>query len=136
MKQAHEGNVLIGGGYPSRLARDPEGGFDLGRAPAIVPESLCDNLRTAIRAVPSVAGLNLIRAWTGIVALTPDQLPLVGEVPTLPGFHVCAGGSGFTLAPVFARFLGETLGGRTSDLATTFDIFSPARFSHLNGFMG
>jgi glycine/D-amino acid oxidase-like deaminating enzyme len=136
MKQSHEGNVLIGGGYPSRLVCDANGEFDLARAPELVPHALRDNLRAAVGAVPSVAELNLIRTWTGMVALTPDQLPIVGEVPQLPGFHVCAGGSGFTLGPVFARYLGETMSGRVSDLAKAFDIFSPARFSHLNGFMG
>jgi sarcosine oxidase, subunit beta len=136
MKQAHDGNVLIGGGYSSRLERRPDGEFDLSRPPALVPDNVRENLRVAARAVPAIADLNLIRSWTGTVALTPDQLPLVGEVPRLPGFHVCAGGSGFTLAPVFARFLADSLGGGPSELAASFQDFSPARFNHLNGFMG
>jgi sarcosine oxidase, subunit beta len=135
MKQAHNGNVLVGGGWPSRLVQKPEGGFDLSRRPILIDESVRGNLRAAVDTVPCTARLSLIRSWTGTVAITADQLPLLGEVPQLPGFYVAAGGSGFTLGPTFARFLARQMGG--SDLQTEiFKIYSPERFQHLNVFMG
>ena len=132
MKQAHSGNVLIGGGWSSTLRKSPTGGFDVSRPPELQLASVQGNLRAAVETVPAVASLNVIRSWTGIVALTADQLPIVGQVA--PGLFVAAGGSGFTLGPTFARLLAAQMtGGRPApELAT----FGPGRFDHLNGFMG
>ncbi|SMF61904.1 NAD(P)/FAD-dependent oxidoreductase [Allosphingosinicella indica] len=133
MKQAHAGNILIGGGWPSRMRQRAEGGFDLSARPEILEASLAGNLRAAIDTVPMVARLNLIRSWTGMTAVSADQLPIAGEVPRLPGFYVAGGGSAFTLGLTIARLLAEAMtGGRAEPL----DILSPARFEHLNGFMG
>jgi len=134
MKQAESGNILIGGGWASRLQR-ADTGFDLSRPATINPEALRANLKAAADTVPGVAALNIIRSWTGIVALTADQLPLVGAVSRVPGLYVAAGGSGFTLGPTFARLLAAEMAGECGgdgELA----LFSPDRFDHLNGFMG
>jgi glycine/D-amino acid oxidase-like deaminating enzyme len=132
MKQTESGNILIGGGWASRLQRSPQG-FDLSRPATIDPEALRANLRAAADTVPGVAALNIIRSWTGIVALTADQLPLVGAVSRVPGLHVAVGGSGFTLGPTFARLLAAQMAGEGGD---ELALFSPDRFDHLNGFMG
>ena len=131
LKQAHAGNVLIGGGWPSRLHAGPHG-FDLSRRPDILPASLAGNLRAAIDVVPMVARLSLIRSWTGVTAITADQLPIVGAVPRVPGLWVAGGGSAFTLGPTFARLLARAIGGGD---APELDIVAPARFEHLNSFM-
>ena len=39
-------------------------------------------------------GGKVLREWTGIVGLTPDENPLVGEVPGKKGLWVCAGFNG------------------------------------------
>jgi sarcosine oxidase subunit beta len=135
MKQAHSGNVLIGGGWASRLAQRPGGGFDLSQPPTLLPEALKANLKAAVDTVPRVAGLNLIRSWTGIVAITADQLPLVGEVPQVPGLYVAAGGSAFTLGPTFARLMSALIQ-RQPHADEPLAMFAPARFGHLNSFMG
>jgi len=133
MKQSHAGNILIGGGWPSLMKLDVNGRFDLDRPADILATSLAGNLAVATRIMPQVADLNLIRSWTGITAITADQSPLVGEVPQAPGVYVAAGGSAFTLGPVFARLLSRVM----MDVAEErLAVFSPARFSHLNSFMG
>lgn len=133
MKQAHAGNLLIGGGWPSRMALDATGRFDLDRPAELIDASLLGNLAVAADVMPRVAGMNLIRSWTGITAVTADQLPLVGAVPQAPGVYVAAGGSAFTLGPTFARLLARRMLDQPED---QLDLFSPARFSHLNSFMG
>jgi glycine/D-amino acid oxidase-like deaminating enzyme len=134
MKQAHSGNILVGGGWSSMLRQAPGGGFDITRPPILRMEAVRANLAAAIDTVPAVAGLNLIRSWTGIVALTADQLPIIGEVSRMPGLFVAAGGSGFTLGPTFARLLAaQMISGRVPE---EIALFSPNRFDHLNGFMG
>lgn len=135
MKQAHDGNVLIGGGWPSRLARG-EDGFDLARAPTVLADSLTGNLAVAAATVPQVGALNLIRTWTGVVAITADQLPLAGAVPGRPGLFVIAGGSGFTLGPTLARAVSaEMLGRSVGDAAEAMALVAPARFAHLNAML-
>lgn len=133
MKQTHAGNILIGGGWPSRLATDDSGAFDLDRRPTIVEASLAGNMRAAIDVAPFVRQLNLIRSWTGVTAISADQLPIVGEVPRLPGCWIACGGSAFTLGPTFARLIADAMGGRAGE---ELQFLSPARFEHLNSFMG
>ena len=132
LKQTHAGNLLIGGGWPSRLAQDASG-FDLSRKATLIPDSLTGNLRAATDVVPAIAGLDLLRSWTGVTAISADQLPIVGEVPRMPGLYVAAGGSAFTLGLTFARLLAGAMSGQP---APELAIVSPARFEHLNGFMG
>jgi len=81
--------------------------------------------------------MNLLRCWTGVTAITADQLPIVGEIPRLPGLFVAAGGSAFTLGPSFARLIARQI--MDQDRAEADDalaVVAPARFEHLNGFMG
>lgn len=133
MKQAHAGNVLIGGGWPSKMALDASGRFDFERPPELLEASLNGNLAVAVDVMPCVAQMNLIRTWTAITAISADQLPLVGPVPQAPGVFVAAGGSAFTLGPIFARLLARRMLDQAED---RLDLFSPARFNHLNSFMG
>lgn len=133
LKQTHAGNLLIGGGWPSRLAQTQDGGFDLWAKAQMIPESLTGNLLAARDVVPGVTRLNLIRSWTGVTAITSDQLPIVGPVPRMPGLWVAAGGSAFTLGLTFARMLADAMTGGDAD---ELSLLSPARFEHLNGFMG
>lgn len=133
LKQTHAGNLLIGGGWPSRLAQTQDGGFDLSAKAQMIPESLTGNLLAARDVVPGVTRLNLIRSWTGVTAITSDQLPIVGPVPRMPGLWVAAGGSAFTLGLTFARMLADAMTGGDAD---ELSLLSPARFEHLNGFMG
>ena len=133
LKQTYAGNILIGGGWPSRLAQAPGGGFDPWAKAMMIPESLTGNLRVAVDTVPDVARLNLIRSWTGITAISADQLPVVGEVPRMPGLWIAAGGSAFTLGLTFARLIADAM---AEGPAPALAPLSPARFEHLNGFMG
>lgn len=133
MKQTHAGNILIGGGWASRLALTADGAFDPGARAEMIEESLAGNLRAAIDTVPDIAALNLIRSWTGVTAVSGDQLPVVGQVPRMPGLWIAGGGSAFTLGPSFARLVAQAIGGRA---APELDFVSPARFDHINSFMG
>lgn len=133
MKQTHTGNVLIGGGWPSRLARTADGAFDPGTRATMIDGSLAGNLRAAVDTVPAIAPLNLIRSWTGVTAVSGDQLPVVGQVPRMPGLWIAGGGSAFTLGPTFAKLVAQAMGGQATP---ELDFVSPSRFDHLNSFMG
>jgi glycine/D-amino acid oxidase-like deaminating enzyme len=47
--------------------------------PAIEMPVLAQMLKRAARYLPSLPGLNAIRAWTGFRAASPDGLPLIGQ---------------------------------------------------------
>ncbi|MRX51632.1 FAD-dependent oxidoreductase [Paracoccus sp. S-4012] len=133
LKQMREGNLLIGGGWSARFER-AEGAFDTLRPPAPRLESIRGNLAAALTVVPALAQRTLLRSWTGIVGVTADQLPLLGEMPEAPGFFVATGGSAFTLGLTYAALLAEMIdAGRTS---MDVSIYAPDRFGHINMFMG
>ena len=132
LKQVSAGNVLVGGGWPSRFSREGSAMTTRRRAQPVV-ENVVENVSLAARLVPALGRLHLLRSWTGITGVTTDQMPLLGEVPEAPGFFVAAGGAAFTYGPTYARLISELiLDGRTS---SAIDLYSPARFSHINDFM-
>lgn len=133
IKQVRDGNVLIGGGWPARFAREPGGRVDFSARPLPVAAHVRGNLAVAADVIPGVRELPWLRTWTGTVGVTSDQLPVLGEVPEAPGFFVAGGGSTFTLGPTCARLISSLMLEGRSPLP--IDLYSPARFSHINGFM-
>lgn len=132
LKQVAAGNVLVGGGWPGRFAANDPATHVPTRAEPVM-QNVVENLALATQLVPAIGRLHLLRSWTGITGVTSDQMPLLGEVPEAPGFYVAAGGAAFTHGPTYARLISELiLTGRTS---SAIDLYSPARFSHVNNFM-
>jgi gamma-glutamylputrescine oxidase len=82
------------------------------------------------RHLPAFAALTPSARWTGIMAYTPDGLPLVGALPGHDRQWVCAGwnGHGLALAPRSATLVCEAaLGTRASgDIPA---MFAPGRFA-------
>jgi glycine/D-amino acid oxidase-like deaminating enzyme len=119
MKQLAAGQVVIGGGWPARLA----GGHG---HPEVEASSLFGNLGLAQHLVPQVGRLRLIRTWAG-VNTTCDGQCILGEAPGLPGLFIAVpGDAGYTLGPLVARMAVARMHGRDAG----FDIarFTPARF--------
>jgi len=74
-----------------------------------------------VRRVPILAEAELMRAWTGLYEMTPDQTGIVSAVPDVSGLYVIAGfsGHGFMHGPIAGQLMAELiLDGR----ATTVDI--------------
>lgn len=129
LKQVRDGNVLIGGGWPSRF-QVAHGRRRTDLPPLVRPETIRDNLAAACAVAPGLRELPLLRTWTGVVGVTVDGNPVVGELESRPGFFVAAGGSGFTLGPVYASLLAELITtGRTS---LDISAFRPSRFDYIN----
>jgi sarcosine oxidase subunit beta len=86
---------------------------------------------TAQRALllfPGLRQVRVLRQWTGLCDVTPDDAPIVGEVPGIRGFYLDVGWgtSGFTAGPGVGRRLAELLAtGRTPEPIKPFSI---ARF--------
>ncbi|MBR0682496.1 FAD-dependent oxidoreductase [Roseomonas eburnea] len=115
-KQGAQGHLLIGGGWPGE--HHPATGATRNRR-----ESIEGNLWVAGRVVPAVAGLSVLRAWTGI-NVHVDRAPILGEAPGCPGLFAAVTSSGFTLGPVAGRMTADAVLGREA-VAPAFSI---ARF--------
>ncbi|WP_192582229.1 NAD(P)/FAD-dependent oxidoreductase [Streptomyces triticiradicis] len=127
--QAPDGSLLLGGLRTTVPGRDE--GIDLpqdGNTPAFSPE-LADRLATALPALlPETTGVPVVRAWSGVMAFTPDRCPLVGAWPGREGLWVMAAfnGHGMPYSQVMPEQLAERiLGGPGAGIPTAFD---PARF--------
>jgi gamma-glutamylputrescine oxidase len=105
-RQRADGSVLVGG-YRN-LALDQEVGFDE-RPTELLQQHLERHLRGLGVREP------VTHRWAGTMGFTPDELPLAGAVPGLPGIYVCGGynGHGWAFAFQLARQLAKHLrGGR------------------------
>jgi sarcosine oxidase subunit beta len=119
-KQAKSGSLLIGGGWPAR--------FNSHGVPVFNPDSLRSNMRVALKVVPSIATVRIIRTWIGVGNGTPDQRPILGEIP---GFKNAFIGifpyMGLTAGPL----LGKTLANMVLKKETGRDLtsFAVGRFT-------
>jgi len=106
LKQARMGALLIGGGWPA--LRDPISG-----RPTVNPASMRANLQVAVATVPQLAEIKLVRTWPAIVNGTADWRPILGEVPSIPGFYICMfPWMGLTAGPLSAKLVADAVLGR------------------------
>jgi sarcosine oxidase, subunit beta len=126
LKQVAAGNLLLGGGWAAQLPLAPDGRVELHARPTVRRDTLAANADTARRVVPAAADLPVVRVWTGMTTLLPDQLPLIGPLPGRPGIFVATGGAAFTLGPTVARLLAEAIGG--SEPSLDIAPYAPDRF--------
>ena len=72
------------------------------------------SLAVAREVYPPVASVKVARGWAGLEAFTPDDLPVLGPVPSLDGLLIAAGfcGHGFALAPAVGDVLARLACGR------------------------
>ena len=109
LKQAPNGGLIIGGGWPARAR--PSGHL------VTVPASLTGNMATAAAAVPALARVRALRSWAAEVNGTADWRPVIGEVPSRRGFFLALfPWMGFSAGPMTARITADLVQGRTPDL--------------------
>jgi glycine/D-amino acid oxidase-like deaminating enzyme len=73
--------------------------------PAIVEESR----KNLVRAFPAFAPARIAQSWGGLIDTTPDAVPVIGPVPSVPGFFLMSGfsGHGFGIGPGAGRLMAE-----------------------------
>lgn len=84
-------------------------------------------LERAVRFMPALARLVVVRTWTGFRPATPDKLPLIGRWHPVDGLWIAAGheGLGITTSLGTAKLLADLILGRTPSLDAT--PFAPTR---------
>ncbi len=100
LKQAKSGSLLIGGGWPAHV--------DKNGVASLSPESLRSNLGVALKVVPALSSVKVIRTWIGVGNETPDHRPMLGEIPGTPGaFFGLFPAMGFSAGPLMGHTLAE-----------------------------
>ncbi|OAG73814.1 sarcosine oxidase subunit beta [Gluconobacter japonicus] len=106
LKQTTAGTLVIGGGV--------QGKADLTTGRSQVDfQRLATGLRLPLHLFPCLEHVRITRCWTGIEALTPDHLPVIGPSPRREGVFYCYGfsGHGFELAPITGFVLADLIAG-------------------------
>jgi len=120
LKQLPSGEFLLGGGWLGDPTPD-------GRSYTLRPESQRRNWATACELFPPVGQQQLARAWGGLQAHTPDDLPYIGSFSGLDGLTIALGSwYGFALAPAIGRCVAAHLTGLPTP---ELDQLSPSRIA-------
>ena len=71
-------------------------------------------LQSAMKLLPCLADMQVIRAWAGMRPASPDGRPIIGPHPEIPGVWLAAGheGLGVTTAMATASLLADQIAGR------------------------
>lgn len=118
MKQTKHGSILIGGGWPALID-------ERGRA-QVSAQSLARNLAVALELVPSIANVNIVRTWAAVVNGTRDWMPLLGELPGVPGYFLnYVPWMGFTGAPAGGRIVASLVQDKLPPLDLDLAPFQP-----------
>ena len=98
LRQTREGTVMMG-------VTHEEAGLDASTTVAAAA-ALSAN---AMRRIPALGELKLVRQWAGLRIMTPDGHPIYAESPTHPGAFVALCHSGITLAATHSRMLAQAI---------------------------
>jgi glycine/D-amino acid oxidase-like deaminating enzyme len=114
LKQTYDGTFIIGGGWPARKELSPKRYSNYWASAA-------GNTEVAVRVLPLLNDVRLLRTWTGLNIFMNDLTPIVGESARIPGYHVCLASTGFTLGPMLAVMLAEAMtSGEMNSLPTQY----------------
>ncbi len=72
-------------------------------------------LRDIVAACPELEGIQAARVWAGWIDLTPDVVPVIDNLPALPGLTVATGlsGHGFGIGPAIGELAAQLATGAT-----------------------
>lgn len=101
---------------------------EVGFRPGPTPAGLAVLAHAAVRAVPGVGGLPVLESWYGFRPGTPDNLPILGEDPEVPGLVYATGHfrNGILLAPLTALCIADLVTGEVP--RQSLARFAPQRF--------
>ena len=117
--QTKDGNCLIG-------KSESFVGFNL----KTIPDIIAALARRAIRFIPRLRQINIIRTYAGLRPYSVDQLPILGKVEGIKGFLIATGhgSEGFTLGPISGKLISELV---TKDHTTLpIDEYRYSRFKN------
>jgi glycine/D-amino acid oxidase-like deaminating enzyme len=117
LETTRRGNVLIGS---SRSAEDRDRAARLSVSAAMIAQ--------AVKFVPALRDVRVIRTYAGFRPFLPDSLPAIGRTQRLDGLILATGheGSGIILGPITGELVAEIYANKTPRVDLT--AFDPDRF--------
>ena len=105
--QTKSGTMLIGGSREFA-------GFDSSTSSQVMREIA----KRAVTVFPFLKNVNVIRTFSGFRPFTPDNLPIISDVPSIAGLFIAAGheGDGIALAPITGKIMAEMVSGQSIDI--------------------
>ncbi|WP_246174824.1 NAD(P)/FAD-dependent oxidoreductase [Pandoraea terrigena] len=98
---------------PSHWPLDKKSPFEDVREldPSPVLQSTEYALRGFLEAFPQLRGIRVAQRWAGYMDVTPDAIPVISGVASLPGLYVSTGysGHGFGIAPAAGRLMADII---------------------------
>lgn len=119
LRQTQNGEMLIG--YSKE-----EVGYDRRTTLRVIRQTAA----MAVRYVPSLRNVRIVRAFSGLRAMPQDELPILGSVPGHPGLYVAAMHSGYTLSPLVGVLMSELI--LDGDTSIPIDEYQITRFDRAN----
>lgn len=100
---------------PRRWSLDAPTPFEAVRVldPAADEATVEDGRRALVRAFPAFRAMRIAGSWGGMIDVTPDGVPVISAVDSLPGFHLASGfsGHGFGIGPGAGRLMADLVAG-------------------------
>lgn len=116
VRQTDEGGVMIGASKE-----------DVGLDTSTTVPVLADLATDATRMFPILGRARIVRTWSALRVLSPDECPIYDESSSCPGAFLVTCHSGVTLAAAHALDLASEMA--AGALPSRFDVFSARRFA-------
>jgi glycine/D-amino acid oxidase-like deaminating enzyme len=122
-KQWHELRLRLGHRFveewrmPRRWALDDVTPFETTRVLDPEPSHavLEEGRRNLIESFAAFRDMKIVERWAGFIDVTPDGVPVISGVPSLPGFFIASGfsGHGFGIGPGAGHLVADLVTGKT-----------------------
>lgn len=103
--------------------------------PAPIEHLNSEGLSHLIKAFPAFAHATISQSWGGLVDVTPDAVPVIASVDSIPGVYVATGfsGHGFGIGPGAGQLMAEMVMGATTSVDPTPFRFDRFRRTEIHG---
>ncbi len=117
----------------SLVRQEPHGQFfmgttteDVGFDRSTTAEAAQKISQNAIRMVPYIKKLSIVRHFAGLRPMPRDGVPFLGPIPHVPGYYIAVGHSGITLSPIHGKIISDLIVDGETDIP--IEDYDPLRY--------